>query len=188
MSKITSNLWKSLFFHMVSKLTYLFRIFLLSGTQYCAVIIYSTCVMCHTASDHVKLHKCYSLTFTWGTRCTGLEVNCYFFQSFFSSFAEPVLGAMARLLREDWKKSTELTTNIVYIFFCFSSFSQFHSIIIHYKIGAMCMQVMENEIKRYEQWSAELEKKKNNILLVSLSRFKFLLYGRLCWCPIFRSS
>lgn len=74
---------------------------------------------------------------------------------------------MARVLREDWKKSTELTTNIVYIFFCFSSFSQFHSIIIHYKVGAMCMQVMENEIKRYEQWSAELEKKKNNILFIS---------------------
>ena len=74
---------------------------------------------------------------------------------------------MARVLREDWKKSTELTTNIVYIFFCFSSFSQFHSIIIHYKVGAMCMQVMENEIKKYEQWSAELEKKKNNILFIS---------------------
>lgn len=87
-------------------------------------------------------------------------------------FVEPVLGAMARVLREDWKKSTELTTNIVYIFFCFSSFSQFHSIIIHYKIGAMCMLVMENEIKRYEQWSAELEKKKNNILLV---RIKYLI-------------
>ena len=37
---------------------------------------------------------------------------------------------------------------------------------MQYKIGAMCMQVMENEIKRYQQWSAELEKKKNNILLV----------------------
>lgn len=80
---------------------------------------------------------------------------------------------MARVLREDWKKSTELTTNIVYIFFCFSSFSQLHSIIIHYKIGAMCMQVMENEIKRYEQWSAELEKKKNNILLVRILDLNF---------------
>ena len=82
-------------------------------------------------------------------------------------FVEPVLGALSRVLREDWKKSTELTTNIVYVFFCFSSFSQFHSIIIHYKIGAMCMQVMDSEIKRYEQWSAELEKKKNNILKMS---------------------
>lgn len=103
--------------------------------------------------------------------------NKLIFQSLFSSFADPVLGAMARVLREDWKKSTELTTNIVYIFFCFSTFSQFHSIIMQYKIGAMCMQVMENEIKRYQQWSAELEKKKNNILLVRVllgSNFFFM--------------
>uniref|UniRef100_K1Q1L1 Kinesin-associated protein 3 n=1 Tax=Magallana gigas TaxID=29159 RepID=K1Q1L1_MAGGI len=39
---------------------------------------------------------------------------------------ETVVGALARVLREDWKKSTELATNIVYIFFCFSSFTQFH--------------------------------------------------------------
>ena len=83
-------------------------------------------------------------------------------------FSDPVLGALSRVLREDWRKSTELTTNIVYVFFCFSSFSQFHSIIIHQKIGAMCMQVMENEVKRYDQWSAELEKKKNNILLTEM--------------------
>lgn len=92
-------------------------------------------------------------------------------------FVEPVLGALSRVLREDWKKSTELTTNIVYVFFCFSSFSQFHSIIIHYKIGAMCMQVMDSEIKRYEQWSAELEKKKNNILKMSSI---WLLFSK--WC------
>lgn len=123
------------------------------------VITYSTCVN--------WLHHC-----LWSGKniianaavWTGSEV--IFFSILLPSFAEPVLGAMARVLREDWKKSTELTTNIVYIFFCFSSFSQFHSIIIHYKIGAMCVQVMENEIKRYEQWSAELEKKKNNILSV----------------------
>ena len=80
------------------------------------------------------------------------------------SSAETVLGAISRVLREDWKKSTELTTNIVYIFFCFSSFSQFHSIIIHFKVGAMCMQILEHEIKRHETWTAELEKKKSCIL------------------------
>ena len=30
------------------------------------------------------------------------------------------------------------------------------------------MQVMENEVKRYDQWSAELEKKRNNILLTEI--------------------
>ncbi|MEQ2208251.1 hypothetical protein XENOCAPTIV_008301, partial [Xenoophorus captivus] len=30
------------------------------------------------------------------------------------------LGALARLLREDWKQSVDLATTIVYVFFCFS--------------------------------------------------------------------
>ena len=102
--------------------------------------------------------------------CKESQIYMFPFMLWFNSafFSDPVLGALSRVLREDWRKSTELTTNIVYIFFCFSSFSQFHSIIIHQKIGAMCMQVMENEVKRYDQWSAELEKKKNNILLTEM--------------------
>ena len=48
--------------------------------------------------------------------------------------AETVVGALARVLREDWKRNTELSTNIVYIFFCFSSFSQFHGVIAHFKV------------------------------------------------------
>uniref|UniRef100_A0A3Q3EFE7 Kinesin-associated protein 3a n=1 Tax=Labrus bergylta TaxID=56723 RepID=A0A3Q3EFE7_9LABR len=63
---------------------------------------------------------------------------------------EPVLGALARVLREDWKQSVDLATTITYIFFCFSSFSQFHSLVTHYKIG------------RYDLWQDELQKKKKN--------------------------
>lgn len=33
------------------------------------------------------------------------------------------------------------------------------------------MQVMEHEISRYEAWNAELEKKRNNILAISLNVF-----------------
>uniref|UniRef100_A0A8C2QQ75 Kinesin-associated protein 3 n=1 Tax=Cricetulus griseus TaxID=10029 RepID=A0A8C2QQ75_CRIGR len=47
---------------------------------------------------------------------------------------ETALGELARVLREDWKQRVELATNI-YIFFCFSSFSHFHGLITHYKIG-----------------------------------------------------
>jgi hypothetical protein len=79
---------------------------------------------------------------------------------------ETVLGALARVLREDSKKSTELATNIVYTFFCFSSFSDFHGIISHHKIGAMCMQILDHEVKRYDTWQEELESKnKADILL-----------------------
>ncbi|XP_052790502.1 kinesin-associated protein 3-like [Mya arenaria] len=73
---------------------------------------------------------------------------------------ETVVSAMARVLRDDWKKSTELATNIIYIFFCFSSFTQFHGVILHFKIGALCMTIVEHEIKKYDLWKEELDKKK----------------------------
>ena len=76
-----------------------------------------------------------------------------------------MLGALARVLREDSKKSTELATNIIYTFFCFSSFSDFHGIISHHKIGAMCMQVLDHEIKRYDTWQEELENKNKSDIL-----------------------
>ena len=47
-----------------------------------------------------------------------------------------MVGALARVLREDWKRNTELSTNIIYVFFCFSSFSQFHGVIAHFKVGS----------------------------------------------------
>uniref|UniRef100_A0A8C5QMW2 Kinesin associated protein 3 n=1 Tax=Leptobrachium leishanense TaxID=445787 RepID=A0A8C5QMW2_9ANUR len=75
---------------------------------------------------------------------------------------ETALGALARVLREDWKQSVELATNIIYIFFCFSSFSQFHGLITHYKIGALCMNIIDHELKRHELWQEELSKKKRN--------------------------
>lgn len=69
------------------------------------------------------------------------------------------LGALARVLREDWKQSVELATIIIYIFFCFSSFSQFHGVVSHYKVGALCMSVIEHELKRHDVWREELRKK-----------------------------
>ncbi|XP_052220256.1 kinesin-associated protein 3-like [Dreissena polymorpha] len=73
---------------------------------------------------------------------------------------ETVVSALARVLRDDWKKSSELATNIIYIFFCFSSFTQFHGVILHFKIGALCMTIVEHELKKYDLWKEELEKKK----------------------------
>ncbi|XP_058653620.1 kinesin-associated protein 3b isoform X3 [Onychostoma macrolepis] len=72
---------------------------------------------------------------------------------------EAAIGALARVLREDWKHSVELATTIVYVFFCFSSFSQFHGLITHYKIGVLCMNIIEQELKKYDLWQDELEKK-----------------------------
>lgn len=70
---------------------------------------------------------------------------------------ESLLSALSRVLREDWRKSMELSTNIVYVFFCFSTFSQFHSLVLQYKIGSLCMEIVDFELKRYEQWKIDLE-------------------------------
>uniref|UniRef100_A0A8C1DC02 Kinesin-associated protein 3b n=1 Tax=Cyprinus carpio carpio TaxID=630221 RepID=A0A8C1DC02_CYPCA len=87
-----------------------------------------------------------------------------------------LLGALTRVLREDWKHSVELATTIIYVFFCFSSFSQFHGLITHYKIGLLCMNIIEHELKKYDLWQDELEKKsKAYILFINLFSIKKLI-------------
>ncbi|GAB1600302.1 kinesin-associated protein 3-like isoform X1 [Argonauta hians] len=76
---------------------------------------------------------------------------------------ETVVGALARVLKEDWKRNTELATHIISIFFSFSNFSQFHGVILHFKIGALCINVIDYELKKYDLWNDEIQKKKRNI-------------------------
>ncbi|KAF8770700.1 Kinesin-associated protein 3 like protein [Argiope bruennichi] len=76
---------------------------------------------------------------------------------------EILLGALARVLREDGRKSIELSTNIVHIFCCFSVFTQFHPVIAQHKVGSLCIDVVDNELKRFDQWTEEMTKKKNII-------------------------
>lgn len=54
---------------------------------------------------------------------------------FLLSNIEAVLSALSRVLREDWRKSLDLSTNIIFTFFCFSSYSQFHHVITQYKVS-----------------------------------------------------
>ncbi|KAF0305674.1 Kinesin-associated protein 3 [Amphibalanus amphitrite] len=73
---------------------------------------------------------------------------------------EAMIGALSRTLREEWKKSTALATSIVYIFFCMSTFSQFHGIIVKQKMGSLCMDIVDHELKRYAQWREDLARRK----------------------------
>ena len=72
---------------------------------------------------------------------------------------ETLLGALSRVLREEWRVSIDLSTNIIYVFFCFSTFSQFHPIIARYKVGSLVMDIMEYEISRYKQCVDERKRK-----------------------------
>ncbi|XP_012268345.2 kinesin-associated protein 3 isoform X1 [Athalia rosae] len=75
---------------------------------------------------------------------------------------ESLLSALARVLREDWRRSIELSTNIVYIFFCFSTYSQFHSIVLECRIGSLCMDIIDFELGRYDQWRDDMDKRRRH--------------------------
>lgn len=108
------------------------------------------------------------------------------------------LKALARVLSDEWKKRTDLATVIVYIFFCLSSFSQFHPRTAEFKIGSLCMTIIEHELKQYDSWLEELKAKKakgsHRIFSISFSvvffvykkklRFKACDSCRLQW-PLF---
>lgn len=59
------------------------------------------------------------------------------------------------------------------------SFSQFHGVVSHYKVGALCMSVVEHELKRHDLWHEELHKKNKAYILLE---FVFLLKCSVAAC------
>jgi len=72
---------------------------------------------------------------------------------------ETLLGALSRVLREEWRTSIDLTTNIIYIFFCFSTFTQFHPVILTHKIGSQVLDILQYEVTRHNQWTTDLARR-----------------------------
>jgi hypothetical protein len=52
-----------------------------------------------------------------------------------------VMGALTRVLQEEFKKSIELTFNILRIFLSFSNFVEMHDLMSSYRIGLLTMKV-----------------------------------------------
>lgn len=75
---------------------------------------------------------------------------------------ERMLSALARELRDNGRKSIQLATNVVQIFFFFSSFSNFHDIIALHKLGHACLTIVEQEIKQTATMREAYEKKKRH--------------------------
>uniref|UniRef100_A0A7S0RCX9 Kinesin-associated protein n=1 Tax=Chlamydomonas leiostraca TaxID=1034604 RepID=A0A7S0RCX9_9CHLO len=68
---------------------------------------------------------------------------------------ETLLQTLARLMREEMKRSIDLCINIVSVFFSVSNFSQFHQVIMDNQVGALTMDLIDLEIKRTEHRAAE---------------------------------
>ena len=74
---------------------------------------------------------------------------------------ESLMGALARVLKEDYKHSIDLTTNIMYIWFSFSNFTQLHGVLTSRRIGKDSMKVIDLNIKRSMLRQSELQTKTN---------------------------
>lgn len=70
---------------------------------------------------------------------------------------ESLMGALSRVLKEDYKKSMDLTTNLMYIFFSFSNFTQMHGALTNYRVGAETMRVLDLEVRRHALRMKEIQ-------------------------------
>lgn len=61
-----------------------------------------------------------------------------------------LMGALARVLQEEYKKSSELSFNILRIFLAFSNFMEMHAVLAHYRIGLFTLKTVEFELRRAE--------------------------------------
>uniref|UniRef100_A0A1I7XMF8 Kinesin-associated protein 3 n=1 Tax=Heterorhabditis bacteriophora TaxID=37862 RepID=A0A1I7XMF8_HETBA len=66
---------------------------------------------------------------------------------------ETLIGALARVFREDWRKNFDLGTNIIKIFVELSSYNQFQATLSHHRIGALCLNAIEYELRRGDIWA-----------------------------------
>ena len=67
-----------------------------------------------------------------------------------------VMGALTRVLQEEYKKSLELSFNILRIFLAFSNFTEMHGLMANYRVGLLTMKVIEFEVRRAEHRNEEL--------------------------------
>ena len=61
-----------------------------------------------------------------------------------------LLPTLARVLRDDGKRSVDLCMGIQSIWLVLSNFSQFHQLLIENQVGVLTMEILDLEIKRTE--------------------------------------
>eukprot|EP00928_Gymnodinium_smaydae_P087991 TRINITY_DN72151_c0_g1_i1.p1 TRINITY_DN72151_c0_g1~~TRINITY_DN72151_c0_g1_i1.p1 ORF type:complete len:796 (+),score=199.77 TRINITY_DN72151_c0_g1_i1:119-2506(+) len=72
---------------------------------------------------------------------------------------DTMLGVLSRELRENSKKSSELSITIVGAFLTFSHFSQFHGSLMQHQCGDVTMRVVEYESRRHQVRKEDIERR-----------------------------
>jgi hypothetical protein len=101
-----------------------------------------------------------------------------------NTILEQLMNALGRELKEEGRKSMELMINILYVFYSFSHFTNFHPMITKFKIGGIVMRTIGYEERRFDELMARRAKltsankgdlKKISVMLDKQDR---LLYGK----------
>ncbi|CAD8131812.1 unnamed protein product [Paramecium pentaurelia] len=72
---------------------------------------------------------------------------------------EQFLSTLSRTLRDEHKKSTELTLYLLCVFYILSNYLEFHQILSEHQIGDITMKIIESQIQRFDLRYAELMEK-----------------------------
>jgi Kinesin-associated protein (KAP) len=62
---------------------------------------------------------------------------------------ESLIPAISRTLRDEYKKSLDMSLYLLNVFYAYSHFTDFHSLLIQNQIGDTCQKIIDYEIKRY---------------------------------------
>jgi len=73
---------------------------------------------------------------------------------------DTLLGVLSRELKENSKRSFELSVAIVCTFLCFSHFSQFHAVLQQHQCGNVIMRVFEYESERSQVRKQDMDRRK----------------------------
>lgn len=69
---------------------------------------------------------------------------------------EPLMGALSRVLQDDYKQNIELTLPLCTLFCVFSKFSDMHFVLRGKGVGTMGIKIIELEINRYDMRSKKM--------------------------------
>lgn len=61
-----------------------------------------------------------------------------------------VMGAISRVLAEDYRRSADLTYNIARVFLACANFMEMHPTLAQYRVGSVCVDIIEYEVRRSE--------------------------------------
>lgn len=75
------------------------------------------------------------------------------------AYHESALNALFRTLREDYKKSMDLTTYILSVCLSYAQFTDFHKLLTSHKVCIITFEVVEFELLRYEKWTLEVARR-----------------------------